>query len=41
MGLFKVLKRSSDKTKMMKKLIKVYDVQYYNPEKGFNDNVPS
>ena len=41
MGLFKALKRSSDKTKMMKKLIKVCDVQYYDPEKGFNDNVPS
>ena len=41
MGLFKSIKRSSDKTKMMKKLIKVCDVQYFDPEKGFNDNAPS
>ncbi len=41
MGLFKSLKRSSEKTKMMKKLIGVCDVQYYDPVKGFNENTPS
>ena len=41
MGLFKSFKRSNEKTKMMKKLIKVCDVQYYDSEKGFNDNAPT
>jgi len=41
MGLFKSLKRSNEKTKMMKKLIAICDVQYYDPVKGFNENVPS
>jgi len=41
MGIIDFLKRSSGKTNMMKKLINVMDVTYYDPVKGFNKNVPS
>ena len=41
MGIINFFKRSSAKTNMMKKLINVMDVTYYDPTNGFNDNIPS
>ena len=41
MGIIKFLKRSFEKTNMMKKLINVMDVTYYDSVNGFNKNIPS
>lgn len=41
MGIIKFFKRSSAKTNMMKKLINVMDVTYYDSANGFNKNIPS
>ena len=41
MGIFNFLKRSSNKTNLMKKMIQIMDLKYYDPIKGFNNNIPS
>ena len=41
MSLMSFFKRTSDKTKVMQKLIKVLDVVAYDPVNGFNKNLPS
>lgn len=41
MGIINFFKRSNNKTNMMKKLIKVMDITYYDPNNGFNKDIPS
>lgn len=40
MGIFNFF-RSSNKSKLMKKMIKTMDITYYNSTNGFNNNIPS
>lgn len=41
MGIINFFKRSNNKTKMMKRLIRVLDITYYDPNNGFNKDIPS
>lgn len=41
MGIINFFKRSNNKTKIMKRLIRVLDITYYDPNNGFNKDIPS
>lgn len=41
MGILNFLKRTNNKTNMMKKLINIMDVTFYDSVNGFNNNIPS
>ena len=41
MGLLSFFKRTKNKTAIMKKMINVLDITYYDPVNGFNKNIPS